>query len=81
MLCSAIELPQLKVFESILSFLFFFMENSILYARITVSQKCSFQNSILNGIQAFYFYSYKNVCRCANQFVCTDLTDLQTRFC
>ena len=38
----------------------FLMEKSILYAKITVSQKKYFKKSGLNIIYAFYFHSYNN---------------------
>ena len=54
---------QWQVFKvtSILFPVLFLMEKSILYAKITVSPKKLFLNSVLNMIEAFYFHSYNNV--------------------
>ena len=37
------------------------MENSILYAKIAVSEFFFFQNSVLNTIEAFHFHRCNNV--------------------
>ena len=53
---------RLRIKES--NFNFIFCGKSILYVKITVSQKILFQNSVLNIIQAFYLHTYNNVTKC-----------------
>ena len=56
----SMEVLPLKVLESYFSI--FLMENSILYAKIAVSEILFFfNNSVLNIIKAIYFHSCNNV--------------------